>query len=522
MIRSVLGFGPMKWVGLAMCVCLVPAYAEAAGLNATEHGVRGLGRGGAFVAGADDLGAITYNPAGIFGAGSQFFVDATVGIFGSSYTRQALLRQVDPNTGETIATFEQTFPTVEGSATPLPIPTLAGSVMPHPDWVVALAVTAPSAVLASYPDVVANQPAPQRYQLLSLDGSLLLNIGGYVAWRPVEQLQIGVGLEVLVGAFNSRQVLSGCLPERFFCAPEDPEWDLVAEIGAAPIITPTGNVGAIWEFYDGWRLGASFHLPYYIIAPASLETRLPSAAPYRNAEQEGKDATMEFQLPWEIRLGIEARDMVKGLRIEVAADYEHWAMHDQISVTPENVAVTNLPGFPEKYYLPEITIPRNCQSTIQGMIGAEYEIPASQTVDVTPRLGFSYETSATPVEHTSVLTLDSGKATLSGGASISVGDARFDLVYAHQFIQAVTVSPETARLPQTVPVSANPPAEPNYINGGIYEWHMDVVGLGFSYTFEHPKQKHAADEEGEAPPVKPAPKPPPTEALPSEAEEDAG
>ena len=509
--------GP-AYAGLLALVCLAPHGAHAAGLNAYEKGVRALGRGGAFVAGADDLSAIAYNPAGVFGAGSGIFVDATFAVFGSSYTRQSQLRQVDPNTGETVATFEQTFETVEGSAAPLPIPTLAGSFMPHPDWVVAIGVSAPSALLSSYPTEDAKgQPAPQRYQLYSLDGSLLLNIGGYVAWRPIDQLTFGAGLELLVGSFNSRQALSGCLPDRFFCAPEDPEWDLVAEIGAAPIITPSGNVGAIWEFYDGWKLGASFHLPYWIIAPASLESRLPSAAPYRNAEQVGKDATLEFQLPWELRLGIEARP-VKGLAIEVAADYEHWAMHDKITVTPDNVAVTNLPGFPKEYYLPEITIPRNFQSSIQGMIGAEYEIQAARAISVTPRLGFSYETSATPVEYTSVLTLDSGKATVSGGASLAVGDARFDLVYAHQFIQSVTVSSDTARLPQTVPVSANPPEEPNYINGGIYDWHMDIIGLGFSYTFDHPKKK-GVEEEKAAPPPKPEPAPKPEPEPEPEPEE---
>ena len=39
--------------------------AFAAGLYYSERGVSPLGRGGAFVAGADDLGAIAYNPAGL-------------------------------------------------------------------------------------------------------------------------------------------------------------------------------------------------------------------------------------------------------------------------------------------------------------------------------------------------------------------------------------------------------------------------------------------------------------------------
>ena len=39
--------------------------ALAAGMFVTPHGARALGRGGALVAGADDLNAIYYNPAGV-------------------------------------------------------------------------------------------------------------------------------------------------------------------------------------------------------------------------------------------------------------------------------------------------------------------------------------------------------------------------------------------------------------------------------------------------------------------------
>jgi hypothetical protein len=42
-----------------------PREVQAAGMFVTPHGARPLGRGGAFVAGADDLNAIYYNPAGV-------------------------------------------------------------------------------------------------------------------------------------------------------------------------------------------------------------------------------------------------------------------------------------------------------------------------------------------------------------------------------------------------------------------------------------------------------------------------
>jgi long-chain fatty acid transport protein len=295
--------------------------------------------------------------------------------------------------------------------------------------------------------------------------------------------------------------LSGCLPDRFFCAPEDPEWDVAEEISAAPIVTPSGNIGLIWEFYDGWRLGGSFHLPFWVEAPATLTTRLASAAPYRNAEQIGEDATVSFQLPWTVRLGIEARDLTPGLRIEVAGTYEHWAIHDAITVEPDGIAITNLPAFPEEYFLPAIEIPRKFQSAVKGHLGAEYFIVASDLVGVTPRLGVSYETSAIAEENVSVLTIDSGKVATSVGLSVHIGDARIDAVYSHQFTQQVEVAAADARIPQVVPLQANTPENPDYINGGIYDWRVDVIGLGFAYTFDKPTPANAT------PPVEATPDP---------------
>src|SRR5580698_10781574 len=90
--------------------------ARAAGLYFSDRGVRPLGRGGAFVAGADDLGAIWYNPAGIVDAPSSFLLDASWLNYSSDYTRQAL------TTSSTGTTFVQSFPTVAGSTPVLPVP----------------------------------------------------------------------------------------------------------------------------------------------------------------------------------------------------------------------------------------------------------------------------------------------------------------------------------------------------------------------------------------------------------------
>jgi long-chain fatty acid transport protein len=485
-----------------------PQLADAGGLYTTDRGVRPLARGGAFVAGADDLGAIVYNPAGIYDAGSALFLDASWVGFSADYTRQTLLRQIDPNTGEVVATYEQTFPTVESSQPFLAIPTLAGSFSPHPDWMLAFGAWVPYAVTPSYGDEVSGQPAPQRYSLISLEGTALAVIGGWAAWAPIDSLRLGLGVELMMGAFSTQVAMSGCLPERFFCAPEDPEWDVLSQVDAGPIFSPSFNLGAIWRFAENFRLGASYQFPFFVRAPATVQTRLPTTAVFDKSEQVGESATIAFTLPMQFRLGVEMRDLPEGLRVELAGQYDHWTMHDSISLEPSDIALTNLPGFPKEYYVPDIELPRNFQGTGSVKLGAEYDIPASETVTVTPRAGVSFETSAIPSDYLSVLTIDSTKVTPSVGLAVTIDAFRIEAVYAHVFAESVEVAAEDAKIEQVVPLVANPAKYPDTVNGGIYNWSVNVVGLGASYTFGHPKPKTATLPEEDPEPPAPKPKEP--------------
>ena len=109
-------------LGLAvLSSALAATSAEAAGLYTADRGVRALGRGGAFVAGADDLGAIWYNPAGLADAGTTLFIDLAWMNFSSEFKRKT---QVTDASG-TVRTYD--YPKVDGTTPFLPIPTLGGS-----------------------------------------------------------------------------------------------------------------------------------------------------------------------------------------------------------------------------------------------------------------------------------------------------------------------------------------------------------------------------------------------------------
>jgi long-chain fatty acid transport protein len=479
----------VQLVAAALAIA-APAGAHAAGLYFSERGVRPLGRGGAFTAGADDLGAIWYNPAGLYDAGSQILFDASWLNFTADYARRALLPQVDPNTGEVVARFEQTFEPVEGSSPVLPIPTLGVSFRLGDDWVLAVAAAAPYSAITSYPELVGGRPAPQRYSLITLEGSALGILGVWAAWRPHADWRVGAGVEVLAGKFDATVMFSGCLPDRFFCAPEDPDWDSLSHLAAGPIVAPSGNVGVVWKPLPLLRAGAAFHGPYFIRAPAQITARLPRTPVFETARQEGSDADVAFELPLSVRWGLEIRPL-EPLRVELDGSFEAWAMHDELAVTPDGIALRNVVGFPDPFLLPEQSIPRNFENTWSVRLGAEYAFRTGELV-WQPRAGLSYETSAIPPEYLSVMTIDMDKLTVGVGGSVYYDAWRFDLVFAHVFGIDVDVAPEDARVPQRYPLEANLPS-PHYVNGGTYAARANVVGVGLRYSFDGPRAAELPD-----------------------------
>lgn len=469
-------------VALLACAGFGVSEAWAAGLYLSNRGVRPLGRGGAFIAGADDAGAITYNPAGLFDAGGQFLLDGAWVNFSSEYTRQSLVRQVDPNTGEPVGSYVQTFAPVEGSTPFLPIPTIAGTYKLNPEWVLGAGIWAPYAALASYPDTVGGQPSPQRYSLLSLGGSALALVGVGAAYAPSPKLRLGATLGILTGVFRSTVVFSGCVPERFFCAPEDPDYDVLAELNAGPIVAPTGQLGAIYKINSKVTLGASFQLPIFVRSGATIRTRLPASPVFETAVQEGEDADIDFELPWGIQVGVEARP-IDHLRVELAGSFDGWGIHDTIEVDPDGVALKNIAAFPEKYYIPKVALARGFQNSFSVRLGGEYDFSVAGK-RMFARGGISFDSTAVPDEYLSVLTMDANKITPSIGFGAEIGPIRLDAVFAYVIMPEVTVDPASAKIQQVSPVQANPPAFPNAVNGGIYNGGATIVGLGAAYTYD--------------------------------------
>lgn len=454
--------------------------AQAAGLYVSDRGVRPLGRGGAFVAGADDLGAIWYNPAGLVDAPSSVLLDGSYLHYTDSFTRQGL---APSSTGTAFVTNE---PTVKGTTPFLPIPTLAGSLRfgAQKQFAAALGIYAPDAALLSYPATIgAGVPAPQRYSLISLNGSLLAVIGGWFAYKPVESIRLGVGVQMLTGYFKTTLDLGACPPDNLVCAPEDPNYAALTSLSAGPIFAPSANAGVTWVPAPVVRVGVSGQAPFVIDAPTTVNVRLPTAVEFDNASQHGTSAHLHLELPPVLRAGVEIRPLEgDDLRLELAYVREFWSVEKSLDITPDDIQLYNITGFPSPFNINAISIPRDMKDSNSFHLGAEYRLPIAQQRLVI-RAGVSYETSAMPPAYVSPLTIDNSKVATSIGGSIIVSEhLRLDGVVSHTFQGDVTVAAADARVPISNPVNGNPVPQ-DYVNGGTYHADLWVIGGGLEYRF---------------------------------------
>ncbi len=475
MKRVHLSRGAFTAAGLVLVVAtLAPASADAAGLYFSDRGVRPMGRAGAFVAGADDLHSIWYNPAGLAEAGTGVLVDAAWLRFGVDYTRELRVRDGDGN----IQQFSEG--TISGRSPVLPIPTMAASYNFGKDkeWTIAGGVIAPYVALASFDATVNGRPSPGRYMVGSFEG--LLGIPGvWAAYKAHDKLRFGAGVMAFTGYFQTDATFTASPQDRLVGAPEQPEYDAAARVFAGPFFAPTANAGVTYIPSSALRIGISAQLPIWLSTPANVKMRLPTASIFDNAKQVGEDADMRIQFPAILRAGVEIRPSTD-VRFEVAYVREFWSIQKSIDVN-QRISLQGVVGLPPDAKLPSVSIARGFQDAQSFRVGGEVRAKLlGYETDI--RAGISYEESAIPREYLSLNALDFEKVTLSLGGTLHMGKHwGFDIVYAHLFASTVYVDPATAKVPRINPLKGNAEFEP--VNGGKYEPTADLFGVGVRYKF---------------------------------------
>lgn len=503
-------------LALALCLAALPSTAHAGGFYLLDRGTRAMGRGGAFVAGADDPQSLWYNPAGLGWSGNQILADATLTFTGVDYQR------VDSG--------GNTLPNVHGNSAPIPIPTIAGSFRFDgvPQLTFGVGVFAPNAALMEYPSSVnvngMSQPAPQRYSLLSMDGSLIASLAVGVAWRPIDELSIGIGVHVVYGSFAARTTMSAC--DGVTCAfPEDPDYDAVAQLTLNPAFTAIATIGATYDA-GPVRFGLSVMTPYALSGTSQIQVRVPSSAAFDGAfvrtregacagvtDQEIQSsiaaggshpcqntrADLNLDFPWVIRFGVQL-EAIEHLNIEASVVWETWSLEQQVSIGPRNVWFANALGGALDYQVGPLSIPRNMHDTVSVRIGAEY------TIDdwIQIRAGGYFENSSFDDAWLQALTIDSDKLVVSAGMSMRVdGGLWLDAMvgYAHLFSHNVTNSQVPQPNPIRPPLSPSDPrmpGDPTYIGNGTYNFTAPFFGVGLRWVTDYQSPQAAASSDADA------------------------
>lgn len=460
---------------LGLFVSLWTAQAQAGGLYLTERGAASLGRGGALVAGASGLEGIGLNPAAISDAGLSLFADFGLAITRVRYQRELAIADPDGTVHRVQS------PMVEGKAQPIPFPTLALSYPIARDWTLAAGLYSPYFALVEYAPTVQGQPSPARYMLGSLANSRLGLPGAWLGWRAHPMLDLGIGVQALVGTFRSSITFTLSLPDRLIAAPEQPDYDALAALDVGPIFAPTASAGLRFKPLPGLRIGLSGQLPTWLDADATIGVRLPDSATFDSVAVQGDRARVQMRLPAILRAGVQWSPL-PDCQLELAYVREFWSAHDRIRARPDGIQIDGIIGGPPSVKLPVLDVERGFVDSQSFRLGGALALGP-----VTLRAGVSHERSAVPAAYLSLASIDFNKTGLHLGAGLRVSEHfHIDAGFMHVLSQTVRVDPAQAALVRVNPLSGNAPLDA--INGGDYRLGATVIAVASRITFDPPRR----------------------------------
>jgi long-chain fatty acid transport protein len=451
----------VKRIAILLAVCAgAPAEKDAlaGGMVLPVRGVRTVERAGALIAGADDADALWLDPAGLAhlaGDGNRAL------LFDAAYVYQTVDYTRIDSSGNQLAP-------VSNGQPGQPIPTLAGALGIGDRLVIAGGIAAPYAGLHKY-----NDHGPQRYASVSLTGSAFVYVTFGAAYKVNDRLRVGATVMDVFSKVASQIVLSGC-PGQTVCAPEDPEFDSLAQDTQTDYFAPSGSIGVQYDATSTATIGLAVQAPSRVSATGKFTARLPSSSFFQGARVVGDESELTLTLPAVVRAGIEVRPTPE-LRIEAALDVELWSMHDEIRISPHGVAIQNAAGV-GTYVVGDVTIPRNYRTSFAPAIGVEWHGPSFMV-----GAGYSYETAAAPAGYVSVLTVDSTKHLVGVGGGYEANGWQIGASAGFVALSEVDVPLADAKVPQLTPIRDQPSTL--MINAGTYKSHYIIAGLRFARRF---------------------------------------
>ena len=376
--------------------------ARAAGYYLGDISPRGLGRAGAFVAGANDGMAYYYNGGALSRLKGTTFT-ANV----ASVEQYIWFDRTDTST--------ETFEPVENIGPPMPVPAFVVTQSIGEKTTVALGWYSPYG-----PDYEYDPDGAQRYTLK--DSLLLQGSGGpTVAYEALPGVAVSAGLTWTFQKIEEDIALgSAFLVDG---APVGEIHDIDIHISAADYRAWSWNLGLLIEPSARWALGASVASARTYDATGELEVAFAEGNPLAEFIEEeavtDDDVTVLISMPLIARLGFAYRPL-SALEVELAMVYEAWSILEETTVTGLDITLTSTTG--EIYITDDVDLPAGFQDAVSVRLGSEYD----PTDSLTLRAGGLWESSAVPTKSLGVNVVDSRKWGAGAGLTYTFAEG-FDL-----------------------------------------------------------------------------------------------
>ena len=412
---------------------------------APDSGTEARAMGGTGVAFSDNPIAVWYNPAALADQhGIGILADGNVLFLNETFTRAG----TNPDTGNP-------YTEVKGNPPAQIVPALLGTYsLLNNKLTIATGIVGPTGPRQRFP-----VDGDQRFALTE-QWLVQLNYGLWAGYRINSWVAVGAGFE---GQFNTiEQSLVASTATANDQPTEDPQFDLLANLEAQSVFTPSGILGVqiTPPRLRGWSFGASYRLGSNVVASGTLDT--PSG-PISEAEIE-----MKFATPSMIRIG--AGLQRRGWQAELDLVVEDWSAHDEvlIDIDDENplVAAGLLPT--------EIELPHN--------YGVAYSVRLGGAKDLGAKLrlmaGYYFETSAVPSRFMGVDSIDNFKHGANVGVGYTLGPVRISGAYTFVYI-----TPRDVNDSEVEALAIFAPDDSFIINNGSYKGTYNMFSLSVLTRF---------------------------------------
>jgi long-subunit fatty acid transport protein len=474
----------------ALLLLLPSIRATAAGLDVPDLGAASLGKGAADAAAPSTLMAIYYNPAGLADQqGFRFLIDARGLQEITTFQRVAVGVENPPD----FASVTDQGNKATGGFLVAPAFGLSYGFKLGIPWTIALGGMPPAgysndeypnyfAIRGMSPnnDSTATQTAalqsPQRYTLISQTTT------GYVlslslAAAPLPFLSLGAQLQAPIYSFNTTQALY------LYSRPgESAAYDAQLGVKAMNAFNPSGAFGVSAKLPFGIQIGATYQLPTTIVGHGTMDITVPqSSSLYAITKVNapgGNDLDLTIHLPWMGRIGVRIDRPL--FELEADAVYEAWSQYKDITLTPHDISVTVQASTKQ-------SVTTNVGTTVlpTGMVDA-YSIRlggelrpgalAEAASFLKIRAGVIYESSAVPIQYTSLNEINWDRIIPTVGLGFAIWKFDLDVAYAHAF------QPE--RIVQDSQVlQSTGGATPTIVGNGNYTVNINMLALALSGHF---------------------------------------